>query len=65
VANVGLAQKSFRMHSVDLHYDFGHVESRFNPLVTVVVLVQDKCMVCAKAQKSFWMHPIVLLGDEA
>jgi hypothetical protein len=32
------------------------------------VLVQDRCTVCAKvpqAQKSFWMHPMVLLGDEA
>jgi hypothetical protein len=30
--------------------------------------VQDGCMVCVKvpqAQKSFWMHPMVLLGDEA
>jgi hypothetical protein len=32
---------------VDLLCDFGHVESRFNPLVTVVVLVQDMCTVCA------------------
>jgi hypothetical protein len=32
------------------------------------VLVQDRCMVCTKvpyAQKSFWMHPTVLLGVEA
>jgi hypothetical protein len=28
--------------------DFGHVESHFNPLVIVAVLVQDMCMVCAK-----------------
>ena len=30
--------------------------------------VQDRCMVCAKhtmAQKSFWTHQMVLLGDEA
>jgi hypothetical protein len=30
--------------------------------------VQDRCTVCAKrtqAQKLFWMHPMVLLGDEA
>jgi hypothetical protein len=33
---------------VDLLCDFGHVGSRFNPLVTVVVLVQDMCRVCAK-----------------
>jgi hypothetical protein len=32
------------------------------------VSVQDRCMVCAKvpyAQKSFWMQPMVHLGDEA
>ena len=37
-------------------------------LETVLVSVQDRCTVCAKhtmAQKSFWMHPMVLLGDEA
>ena len=37
-------------------------------LEIVLVLVKDKCTVCAKhtmAQKSFWMHPMVLLGDEA
>ena len=37
-------------------------------LDTVLVSVQDRCMVCAKhtmAHKSFWMHPMVLLGDEA
>ena len=34
----------------------------------VLVLVQDRCMVCAKhtmAQKSFWTHQMVLRGDEA
>jgi hypothetical protein len=37
-------------------------------LVTVLVLVQDRCTVCAKhsiAQKSFWTHPMVFLDDEA
>jgi hypothetical protein len=32
------------------------------------VLVQDRSMVCAKrtiAQCLFWMHPMVLLRDEA
>jgi hypothetical protein len=31
------------------------------------VSVQDRCTVCAIhtiGQKSFWMHPMVLLGDE-
>ena len=37
-------------------------------LHTVLVSVQDRCTICAKhtmAQKSFWTHPMVLLGDEA
>ena len=37
-------------------------------LETVLVSPQDRCVVCAKhtkAQKSFWMHQMVLLGDEA
>jgi hypothetical protein len=32
------------------------------------VLVQDRCTVYTKhtkAQKSFWTHPMVLLGDDA
>jgi hypothetical protein len=34
-------------------------------LETVLVLVQDRCMVWPNvAQKSFWIHPMVLLGDE-
>jgi hypothetical protein len=46
-AELSIAQKWFRINSVDLLCDFGHVESCFNPLVTVV-LVQDMCTVCAK-----------------
>ena len=37
-------------------------------LETVLVSVQDRCTVgakCTKAQKLFWTHPIVLLGDKA
>ena len=37
-------------------------------LEMVLVSLQDRCKVCAKhtmAQKSFWTHQIVLLGDEA
>jgi hypothetical protein len=37
-------------------------------LEIVLILEQDSCTVCAKctiAQKSFWTHPIVLLGDVA
>jgi hypothetical protein len=32
------------------------------------VSAQDRCTVCAKrtiGSKSFWTHPMVLLGDEA
>jgi hypothetical protein len=37
-------------------------------LEIVLVSVQDRCSVCTKrtkAQKSFWTHTMVLLGDEA
>ena len=37
-------------------------------LEMVLVSVQDCCTVCGKhtmAQKSFWTHQMVLLGDEA
>jgi hypothetical protein len=35
-------------------------------LEIVLVLAQDRCTVCAnvpRAWKSFWAHPMVLLGD--
>ena len=37
-------------------------------LETVLVKLQDRCTVCTKhtiGSKSFWTHPLVLLGDEA
>ena len=37
-------------------------------LDTVLVSMQDRCLVCTKhtmAQKSFWKHPMVLLGGES
>ena len=37
-------------------------------LEMVLVSLQDRCKLCAKhtmAQTSFWMHQMVLLGDEA
>jgi hypothetical protein len=37
-------------------------------LETMLVLVQDRCMVRAKRTRGteiFWTHPMVLLGDEA
>jgi hypothetical protein len=33
---------------MDLLGDIGHLESRFNPFGDVVLLVQDRCTVCAK-----------------
>jgi hypothetical protein len=35
-------------HPMVLQGDVGHVESRFDILETVLVSVQDQCMVCAK-----------------
>jgi hypothetical protein len=37
-------------------------------LEIVLLSRQDRCTVCVNvplAQKSFWTHPMVLLGDEA
>jgi hypothetical protein len=33
---------------MELLSDVGHVESRFGPLQTVLVSLQDSCTVCAK-----------------
>ena len=33
---------------MELLGDVGHVESHFSPLETVLVSVQDRCMVCAR-----------------
>ena len=42
------------------------MESRLVRLDIVLVLVQDRCTVCAnKARKAFRKHPMELLGDEA
>ena len=40
----------------------------FVHLEMVLVLVQDRCTVCAKrtiGSETFWRHSMVLLGDEA
>ena len=53
---------------MELLRDVGHVKSRFIRLETVLVSLHARCTVCAKhsmAQKSFWTHQMVLLGDEA
>jgi hypothetical protein len=33
---------------MELQGDMGHVESRFSPFEIVLVLVQDRCIVCTK-----------------
>jgi hypothetical protein len=46
----------------------GHVKCRFSPFGDTVSVVARLWMVCAKrtiGSESFWMHPMVLLGDEA
>ena len=51
---------------MELLGDVVHVESCSVHLEMTLVLVQDRCMVCAKrtmAQISFWTHPMELLGD--
>ena len=53
---------------MELLGDMGHVESRSVHLETVLQLVQDRCMVCAKrtiGSELFWTLSMVLLGDEA
>ena len=39
---------SFWTHPMELLGDVGHVESRSVRLEMVLVLVQDRCMICAK-----------------
>ena len=53
---------------MELLRDVGHVEPCFDPFGDGVSSMQHSCIVCAKciiASKSFWTHPMVLLGDEA
>ena len=45
----------------------GHVESRSVCLEMVLVLMKDRCTVCAKrttGSDMFWTHTMELLGDE-
>ena len=52
---------------MELLGDLGHVESRSVRLEMVLVLMQDRCTVCAEgntsSEKSFWTHTIELVGD--
>ena len=53
---------------MELVGDVGHVDSHFDPFGDGVVSLQDRCKVCGKhtmAQKSFWTHQMLILGDEA
>ena len=56
------------MHLMELLGEWVMLNLVLIRLETVLVSLQDRCMVCAKhtmAQKSFWTHQMVLLGDEA
>jgi hypothetical protein len=45
------------------------MEAHFGPFGAVLVSVQDRCTVSRQMfhslRKSFWMHRMILLGDEA
>ena len=46
--------------------DEAQVEAYFECIEIVLILTQDRCMVCAErtiGSKSFWTHPMELLGD--
>ena len=47
--------------------DEAQVEAQFGLLDIELILTQDRCTVCVErtigSEKSFWMHPIELLGD--
>ena len=56
------------MHLIELLGEWVMLNLVSIHLETVLVSVQDWCMVCGKhtmAQKSFWTLQMVLLGDEA
>ena len=42
------------------------MEAHFGRLEMMLILTQDRCMVCAEhtiGSESFWAHPMELLGD--
>ena len=47
--------------------DEAQVEARFGLLDIELILTQNRCTVCVEHtigfEKSFWMHPMELLGD--
>ena len=63
-----LAWKSFWAEPLELLGDVGHLTSHFGLFGTVLVSVQDKCMVCAKRTIGLEIildAPNVHLSDEA
>jgi hypothetical protein len=54
---------------MELLVDVNHVESRFDPFEDSVSVSAIYVHVFAPSvpytQKSFWMHPMILLGDDA
>ena len=56
------------MHLMEVLGDMGYVEARFGPFGDSVILMQDRCTVCAKrtiGSDIIFNVPMVLLGDEA
>jgi Fe-S-cluster-containing dehydrogenase component len=54
------------MHLMVLLHDEGLVELCSVRLEIVLILTQDRCMVCTEctmAYKSFWTHPMELVSD--
>ena len=54
------------MHQMVPLGDVAQVEGRFSYLEIVLILTQDRCMVCVKriiGLKIVWTHPMELLGD--
>ena len=46
--------------------DEAQVEARFGLSDILLILTQDRCMVCAErtiGSESFWLHPMELLSD--
>ena len=50
-AKHAIGMENIFAHPMELLGDMGHVKSHFFPLETVLVSVQDRCMVCAKCMK--------------
>jgi hypothetical protein len=51
VLNIPEAQKSFWMHLIVLLGDEAQVDARFGSFDIVLILTQDRCVVCAECTK--------------